>query len=65
MILRRCFQLGSYLPLQLVDRIKAITGATVLNAYGSNEIGIVAWQSDHTGDATDVGLIVSGIEVKS
>jgi acyl-CoA synthetase (AMP-forming)/AMP-acid ligase II len=62
--LTKVLSAGSYLPLQLVDRIKAITGATVLNAYGSNEIGIVAWQSDHTGDATDVGLIVSGIEVQ-
>ena len=46
----RVISAGSYLPLQLVERIRGITGAAVLNSYGSTEAGMIAMQAEHRGD---------------
>lgn len=62
--LTKVISIGSFLPLQLIERIRALTGAAVLNAYGSTETGMIAWQSDHNGDATDVGEIMSNTELQ-
>ena len=62
--LTKVISIGSFLPLQLIERIRALTGAAVLNAYGSTETGMIAWQSDHTGDATDVGEVMSNTELQ-
>ena len=60
----RLISAGSYLPLQLVDRIMTISGATILNSYGSTETGMVAWQDTLSRDATDVGEILGNVEVQ-
>ena len=62
--LTKVISLGSFLPLQLIDRIRAITGASVINAYGSTETGTITWQDDHGGDATDVGEIMSDTQLQ-
>ncbi|MDP4585947.1 MAG: acyl--CoA ligase [Microbacteriaceae bacterium] len=55
---------GSQLSLPLHDALKELTGATIMNAYGSTEVGPTTLRTDDDADPSYVGEILPGAIVE-
>jgi acyl-coenzyme A synthetase/AMP-(fatty) acid ligase len=55
---------GSQLSRQLYDEIKELTGATIMNAYGSTEVGPTTLRTDDENEPSYMGEILPGAVVE-
>jgi acyl-coenzyme A synthetase/AMP-(fatty) acid ligase len=55
---------GSPLSRQLHDEIKQLTGATIVNAYGSTEVGPTTLRTDDESDPNYMGELLPGTEIE-
>lgn len=55
---------GSLPPLSLISALRSVSGARILNFYGSTECGTVAIGDAEAAAAGAVGLVVEGMEVE-
>ena len=55
---------GAHLPADLVDEVATVTGAQVINVYGSTETGTVSMQPAADAQTGDVGLFDASAEIQ-
>lgn len=55
---------GSTLPVSSATQIKQFFGCEIVNAYGSQEAGLVSIRRGESTDPFDLGRVVSGVQVE-